>query len=355
MATPKLDKAANGRFYAVWSENRRSKRKSMGTADRAAAEQRFARWLLTRNDAPKAPARAYTVADVWAVYTARKGETPTARFSWSNLAPHFGRLAVEAINQDVVDAYVALRAAGKIGRPAKAATCRRELAMLVAALNFCTRRPNALYPAAALEPLILPADSKPRDRWLAMAEMQRLLDAAARSRRGERLSRGERFLWLALETAARKQAILDLTWARVDFTIGVIHYDDPDRARTKKRRASVPISAALRPVLERAYAERTGDLVLDTKAEVWAAVQSIAAEAGFGARDGKSAATGVSPHVLRHTAATHMARNGVPLWTVAQVLGNSMAVVEKTYAKWCPTEPERNVNLISNGKLESVK
>ena len=45
----------------------------------------------------------------------------------------------------------------------------------------------------------------------------------------------------------------------------------------------------------------------------------------------------------------------VPLWTVAKILGNTTAVVEKTYAKWAPAEPERNVDLISGGKLEMVK
>ena len=77
------------------------------------------------------------------------------------------------------------------------------------------------------------------------------------------------------------------------------------------------MSRTLRKVLERAYEERQGDLVMDNKAEVWATIQSIAITAGFEGRRGrngtKPTATGISPHVLRHTAATHMARNGVPL------------------------------------------
>ena len=44
----------------------------------------------------------------------------------------------------------------------------------------------------------------------------------------------------------------------------------------------------------------------------------------------------LSPHVLRHTAATHMARRGVPLWIIAKCLGNSVEMIEKTYGHWIP-------------------
>src|SRR5690606_28077362 len=135
--------------------------------------------------------------------------------------------------------------------------------------------------------------------------------------------------------------------------------DVPGRKKTKKSRATVPISKALRPVLERAYEERTFTVpararkpaqtrtmthVLDNGARVWSMIQLIAIEAGFGGkrpkvlRTEKPKATGISPHVLRHTAATHMARRGVPLWIIAKILGNSVRMVEKVYAKHAPDD-----------------
>jgi integrase len=45
---------------------------------------------------------------------------------------------------------------------------------------------------------------------------------------------------------------------------------------------------------------------------------------------------GFSPHILRHTAASHMVMAGVPLAEVARMLGDSEAMVEKTYAKFSP-------------------
>lgn len=356
MSIPRLDKADNGTFYAKWTDGRRSKRKSMGTRDSAVAQARFAQWLLLGGaDAPTEKRKDLTVADLWAVYEAqhvRRKATSSAThdWSWRNLRVHFGDLLLADVT-DAVPGYVAKRERGQIGRPAKSATIRRELALLRACLNWCAdpteRRP--LIDRADVPGFALPADSEPRDRWLREDEIRRLLDAA---RSEGRMSRVERFLWLALETGGRKQALLDLTWDRVDFETGVIHLALPGRRQTTKRRASVPISRALRPVLERAYDERTGDLVLDHGGDVWAAVQSVVRRAGLAPavprKTGAAAtATGISPHVFRHTAATHMARRGVPLWKIAKVLGDTLVTVEKTYAKHCPDDLREAVDMIS--------
>ena len=354
MSVPSLAKADNGNWYAFWSENRRSKRKSMGTRDAAVAKARFAQWLLLGGSEDKGDV-IYLVSDLWAVYDDKhvrlKVANPdTHSWSWKNLSPHFGHLTLAQVTE-AVPGYVEARMAGKLGRAAKSATVRKELALLRACFNWCAdaKERKPLFALSDVPGFGLPADSEPRDRWLKRDEIDRLLEAA---RSEGRMSRVERFLWLALETAGRKQALLDLTWDRVDFETGVIHLALPGLKQTKKRRASVPISAALRPVLERAYAERDGNLVLDHGGDVWAAVQSVVRRAGLApavARTtGQSAkATGISPHVFRHTAATHMARRGVPLWLIAKVLGNSLAVVERSYAKHAPDDLRGAVDMIS--------
>lgn len=365
MSIPKLTKATNGFFYAVWSDDGRSKRKSMGTQDGAVAQERFAQWLLLGGEkAAPEPLKTCTVADAWAVYEdrhirGRVAAPETLAFNWKNLAPHFGHLQIEAVNQAAVDDYVAKRTSGRLGRRVKPQTCRKELSALLAALNFCSAPPNEIFPAAQVQKIRLPEAGDPRDRWLTAAELKRLFDYL-RATRGPRLSRVERFCWLALETAAREQAILDLTWDRVDFEANVIHFDVPGRRKTKKKRAAVPISRALRPILERAHAERTGDLVLDNKGAVWALVQRAAIGAGLAPpqqidRTAKPKATGISPHVFRHTAATHMARRGVSLYAIAKILGNSYKMVESTYAKWSPDDPAGTVDKISNGVLEAAE
>lgn len=366
-AVPQLRIAANGTWYVHWSEGRRSKRASLGTKDEGQARTRFAQWLLLGGGKKTGVEQHdYTVKDAWLVYDLKHVQTDDVTeawkaatgFAWKNLQPHFGLRLVQDVTQDVVDDYAAKRAGGRLGRRARPATIRREVATLVAALNFCGRSAR-LYPKALIEEVSLPKDSPPRDRWLKMDEMQRLLTAAGAMRRGERLSRGERFLWLALFTAGRKQALLELTWDRVDFETNTIHLNVPGRRITKKRRADVTIAAQLKPVLERAFAERESKWVLDSEADIWATVQFTAIRAGFSdqkvKKGQKPKSTGISPHVLRHTAATHMARRGVPLWMIANVLGNTLAMTERVYAKWVPENPAGTVDMISGGVLEPAE
>jgi len=355
MPTPELRRADNDRFYAHWTDGRRSKRQSMGSKDEAEARIRFAHWLLLQGQAnrPEGPVD-YDVAQLWAVYKERHVDRETASpetldLAWKHLSVHFGLLTLSAIDQDTVDSYTAKRAAGRIGRPSGDSTVRRELGALRACLNWCAEPKRKIILPVQVPVFDLPAEGEPRDRWLTSAEIERLLATASVD--GVRTARGERFLRLALETAARKTALLELTWDRVDFDTGMIHLNVPGRRRTKKRRANVPISRALLPHLRKWHAERINDLVLDNSAEIWATVQNIARAAGFGEACGaraKPKRTGVSPHVLRHTAATHMARRGVPLYDIAGVLGNSLAMVEKTYAHHCPERLRDAVNAISN-------
>jgi integrase len=166
-------------------------------------------------------------------------------------------------------------------------------------------------------------------------------------------------LWLALYTTARLQAVLDLTWDRVDFETEVVHLDVPGRKKTNKRRVSVPIATELLPILKRAYDERQGDLVMDNKAAVWASVQRVVILAGLGGKQlkvphgHKPKATGISPHTLRHTAATQMARRKVPLYLIAKILGDSIVTVEKHYAKHSPDDLRAAVDQISQ-KVEKA-
>ena len=176
----------------------------------------------------------------------------------------------------------------------------------------------------------------------------------------KRLSRLQRFLSLALETGGREMAIRELTWDRVDFDVRILDLRNPTRPLTFKRSASVPISDALLVVLRQAYAERKSNHVLDHPGKIWESVQLAVIRAGLDPKQrfpvvGKVRATGVSPHVFRHTAATHMARRGVPLWIVANVLGNTLGMVEKVYAKWQPEGARNAVNMISTPHMEAAE
>ena len=175
MGIPKLVKSDSGVFYATWSENRRSKRRSMRTADQAEAQRAFAKWLLLGGPAHVAP-KSLTVADCWTVYEAKHvGQTAapeTALLAWKTLGPHLGRLKVADVT-GAVESYVAARSA-----TVKASTIRRELAVRRACLRWCADGARRRPLIAAAPPIALPPEGEARDRWLTTAEIDRMLAAA---------------------------------------------------------------------------------------------------------------------------------------------------------------------------------
>ncbi|MDI1263914.1 MAG: site-specific integrase [bacterium] len=353
MPTYTLRQHDNSVFYIHWTENthdvetgktdRRSKRHSTGQKEETAAQIYLGEWLKGEAQDAADGAPRYTVADLWDAYYERHVEKNVMSprqvdTCWNNLRPHFGDLTLPAVaapgpdGVNKVEEYILRREDGEIGScPAATGTVRKELSMLLACFNWHADVKRKTIKPADVPVWEMPPASEARDRWLRTEELQRMMTAAAEHSAefgNGLLSRVERFLWLALETAARRQAILELTWDRVDFEINTIDYRVPGRPVTKKRRAVVPISTTLRPILLRAYAERTGDLVCDNEsASIWRAVKSVAKRAKV---------ADVSPHVLRHTAATHMLRNGVSIWTVAGILADTVATVERVYGHHAP-------------------
>lgn len=338
MPAAHLERANNGYFYVHWTEGRRSRRESTRAKELRAAEAYFSEWLKLRNAAPTTPESALLLSDLWAAYLGKHvrpnvASVQTAEYAWKNLSAAFADKGPQDVTQAAVERYVRRREAGEIGQPSVAATIRRELVVLRACLNWCASPKRKLIRPEQIQPFDLPPDGTPRERWLRADEIDRLLRAA------EGHDRVELFLWLALETAARRSAILGLTWDRVDLELDVIDYRDPGARVTKKRRSVVPISRKLKPILLRAHENRSTPFVLGHAGDVDKSVYRIADKAGL---------EGVSPHVLRHTAATNLARNGVPLWKIAKLLGNSVVIVERVYAKHCPDDLRAAVDMISN-------
>lgn len=321
---PHVERHDNGFYYVHWTNGRRSNRQSLRTRSPEAARVALADWIQT-NGAPVALPNTRTVAALWKLYDeqhiVRNVVSPgTLYAAWKHLKPVFGGKLPQAIDQTLVDVYVK-------GRDAHHATIRRELGALRACLNWCASPKRRLLTKDVLPSFDLPDESAPRERWLTSAELKRLLAHIE----GDRDL--ELFVKIALNTGARLQAIMELTWDRVDFEAGVILFDVPGRKQTKKRRADVPISDGLRMTL---YKHRRQIGKLFTR-DLRHRLGKAAAAAGV---------EGVTPHVLRHTAATHMAKKGVPLFLVAKVLGNTMATVEKTYAKYAMEDLKKAVETI---------
>lgn len=210
-----------------------------------------------------------------------------------------------------VDSYVAARYAEGVGD----GTVRRELVVLRAAMMMAWKQGELRD-----RPYIgLPPAPPGRQRWLTSEEAAALLDAAA--------PRARLLILLALMTGARLGALLELTWDRVDLRRCVIDFRAPHpRAQRRKRRAVVPIAEPLLDLLAAAKRQdESGGRVV--RLGEWTA-ERLVRDAGERAGLGR-----VTPHVLRHTAATWMLGNSVDLVGASRMLGHSSTLItEQIYA-----------------------
>ncbi|RMF00171.1 MAG: site-specific integrase [Alphaproteobacteria bacterium] len=300
-----------GKFCAVWYENGRRIRRSLGTDDLTAAKRR-----LAELDRARQRLREHSVADLYKAYAAAKGRA-RIRDAWKALAPTFGPLGPAQITEGLCRAYAQEREA----RGISTGTIHTELLYLAAALN----RAERLGLIEKAPHVWKPQKPRPRDRRLSREEARALVDAA-------HMPHVRLALILMLGTAARVGAVLDLTWNRVDFDRGLIHLDNPERAETTKRRATVPMNATVRAALEAARAGALTDHVIE-----WGGKPVRSIKRGFRAACRRAGLEGVTPHTLRHTAATWMAEAGVPMDEIAQFLGHSDArTTYRVYARYSP-------------------
>jgi len=136
-------------------------------------------------------------------------------------------------------------------------------------------------------------------------------------------------------TGARRNEAFELTWGDVDFMGELVWLGDA-RSKTKRRR-SVPMSARLRTMLVKIWAESAAK---DGKDHVfaWASRQPNALSHRMIRL--RKRVPGIpddfSLHVLRHTFASHLIMSAVDLTTVASMLGHSTTKTTEIYSHLLP-------------------
>lgn len=232
----------------------------------------------------------------------------------------------------------------------KPPTVRRELVQLKAALEW--GRSSGVVPHDCRPVVSLPPEGSPRTSYMDETQEARMWDAAYSLFMDPeipfRFRRIGLFVCIALETAARDAAVRGLEWSRADMRRGVLDFRDPGMVVTKKRRVPVPISDRLRPVLERAYAERKpGEIyILGHSGAVRTAYENFRDRIGLG---------WVTIHDLRRTWASLRVQWGVPIYEVAGVLGDTVEVVEKHYACFAPGYLRSAVNMRPVGQASGLR
>jgi integrase len=232
---------------------------------------------------------------------------------------------------------------GKPARMVTAAGARRELEDLRSAINH--HRTEGL--CSEVVSVALPEKSEPREDWLTRSEAARLIWAAWRAR--QRMGKGitdrmvgrhlARFIIVGLYTGTRHAAICSAAFTpaigrgHINIENGVFYRLRRGSKQTKKRQTPVRLPERLLVHLRRwkrlgiarhAVVEWNGKPI----ASVRKSFETAVAAAGIERR--------VTPHILRHTAATWAMQLGLDVWKVAGWLGMSTDVLERTYGHHHP-------------------
>jgi integrase len=246
---------------------------------------------------------------------------------------------------------------GKPPRPITDAQARRELEDLRAAINYHRQEGYC----SEIVCVVLPSAPLPRDGWLTRQEAAKILWAAWRTRqtwRGKTTVRNvgrhlARFILVGLYSGTRSSAICGASFrpaigrGHVDTDKGVFNRRPKGATKeSNKRQPPAPISNRLLAHLrrwERLGGTPQGDLMgIGIHAVVeWDGqpVKSVkhsfrtAVEAAGLPTEGPDK---ITPHILRHTAATWMMREGVKTWIAAGFLGMSEKTLIEHYGHHHP-------------------
>jgi integrase len=232
---------------------------------------------------------------------------------------------------------------------------RRDLEDLRAAINHHAK--EGFH--RGIVRVVLPEKGLARDRWLRRSEAARFLWACWRYRetqtihigplKGQRIETDKRplrhvarFALIGLYTGTRAGAIATASPYRaegksfVDLDSGIFNRQAIGKRATTKRQTPVPLPDRLLAHLRRwarlgiaksHFVEWNGKPVASVKTGFASAVRIA----------GLDVATGnVTPHTLRHTAATWLMQRGAPMWEAAGFLGMSEKTLRDTYGHHHP-------------------
>ncbi len=329
--------------------------------DREGAERALAEYIARKYTVPRDRGRhpsEILVLDVLNIYLADKApkhsDPSITKARIMTLAEWWGDKTLADINGTTCREYVAHRIAqprraakpdvtGNPPRMVTAAGARRELEDLRSAINY--HRTEGL--CSEVVGVSLPEKSEPREDWLTRAEAARLIRAAWRAR--QRMAEGitdrmvgrhlARFVLVGVYTGTRHAAICSAAFnpaigrGYIDLEAGVFYRRRQGARHTKKRQTPVRLPDRLlvhlrrwkrRGIAKHAVVEWNGKPIASVR-------KSFAAAAKAAGIDRH-----ITPHILRHTAATWAMQRGLDVWAVAGWLGMSPEVLERVYGHHHP-------------------
>lgn len=325
-----LRRAATGIYYITWYDERRvrTRRRSTDTQVLDEAKNRLIAFAGERDHArrqclPPEKVCIYTALDYYfdRELTHERRSHAYAQYilpRWLRFLEDNDVETIADLTVEMQRRYIDLRRSNQI----QDSTIQRELAIVKAAINTYRKAGFIQY-----TPYILTLPKgQPRQRWLTPPEVERLLASTEQDHVRD-------YILIALNTLARPEAILKLTFSQVDLVNRRINFLKPGEKQSNKRKPIVSISDPLLPVLERRLAISVTGHVIEYDGKPLKAMKkafkTAARRAGLGEE--------VIPYTLRHTGATWLAQSGVPLRIIAGMMGHTEQQTTELYAKHHPS------------------
>ena len=345
---PRLHWRARKDGPSVWEIRDGSTRLSTGTDSRAEAEKQLSAYI-DRKHRPSGPTGPdeLSISTALAIYAEEHAAHVAAPerigYAIDALDAFWKDLPVSAIRGETCRRYASQRNRSD-------GTIRRELGALQAAINHCHREG---YLTAAPK-VTLPAKPDPRERWLTRQEAAWLLRGArALNKDGRHL---QDFILHGLYTGSRKATILamhidvpNILGGHIDTTHGILYRKPQGKKETAKRQRPARLPSRYlahlrrqarngrRFVVERQM-QRNGQLQRCMVADIrkgWPRAldlgMKLAAEKGL-----QIDLTGITPHVLKHTAVTWALQRGATIWDAAGYFSTSAETIQRVYGHHSP-------------------
>lgn len=332
----------NETYYVFWycTKAGRTKRLSLGVAatETLEAQKRFAAFLSEGHAAfTSGPARLtvrQACADYMREHVAQMVvDKKRAQTTVDHLIAWFKDDAISDIDIPACRAYADARRTGVIGggkrrktKEAADSTIRRELISLGTVANHAAKwkrigpKANPPTPMPSIDLPQLSNDQRiTSDSWLTKAELARAIETAPAKLRD--------FMVIAYDCAGRRRSVERLTKFQVDLARSQVNLTSPtetaNERRSKKRRPITPITARARPVYERLMTATSTEFLFGAPSDMYFAFRRHMESIGLGHKR--------NPHILRHSRASHLLQDGVTLFAVAKLLGDTVATTERVY------------------------
>lgn len=309
------------------------KKEAQALADRIAAEIRQRR-IAGEPDKPK----ELTFAQAAVNYLLEPGRGTAFDADLRTLGHQFGALPLSAITQSLLDAYVQTRHAGQ----SPESVIRHTLTPLSAVLRHAGLTPKFRRPKRP----------KGRLRYLTRDEADKLIAAAS--------DHLKPLIVFCINTGARMGEALALEWSEVNLAARRVVFLETKNGTSR----GIPLNgSAVEALANMTYrtgirnpdgtwqrrAERAGRVFRTPAGAPYPLLENAGGQirTGWAGACRRAGIKDATPHTMRHTFASWLAMSGVPLRTIAELLGHKDLSMVMRYSHLAPDHLAGAVDAIS--------